>query len=583
VINGALTRRWALPIDGAARLRPAPIKPAIRLGFEPRAEPLAIPSNWVGFWLAIFSLRVQLLSRSDGRSVIAAAAYRSGSSLADNRLGREFDFTNKRAGIAHTAILGPENAPAELLDRQTLWNAAEKADSRRDSVPAREILVALPHELTDEQRRDLVEDFVRESLVKRGMIADLAVHRPGDEGDERNHHAHILVTTRDVGLGGFGNKNRDWVKPELVTHIRREWADVANLYLERHAPHVEKISEKTLAAQGVERAPTQHQGPDCTAMERRGNRTERGETNRDIRAENIGREREARQLDKSVADSFDAKTWMARPSEQVVKEMEAGRDALDRRRDDWRRDRDAIQPPKPASIRGLEADLTREEAAAHKRAKAREEDVQDQGRTNGVSLKKIAFWQSNPAQAAMQQLRDWNADLDRILKARAEVDRTRKALETRRAWTKSGEGRDHIQNLRQPDLDAAKAAQTQRRTLDRKLARMDKRIVEADRAIFDVKVAQRLGHERLRVPASIPNTAGEGTANARRYFRFMSAEARVAVRAAPAPEREAALKFVKSLVPGAPVKAAPRASPSINPLLIPGRSGPAKGPDLPDL
>src|SRR6185312_12232976 len=99
--------------------------------------------------------RVQLLSRSAGRSVIAAAAYRSGALLADNRLGQDFDFTGKRAGVAYTAILAPEHAPAALLDREGLWNAAEKADARRDAAPAREILVALPHELTDDQRREL--------------------------------------------------------------------------------------------------------------------------------------------------------------------------------------------------------------------------------------------------------------------------------------------------------------------------------------------------------------------------------------------------------------------------------------------
>jgi hypothetical protein len=533
--------------------------------------------------LAIFSLRVQLLSRSDGRSVIAAAAYRSGSLLADNRLGQDFDFTGKRAGIAHTAILAPENTPDGLLDREALWNAAEKADIRRDSVPAREILVALPHELTDDQRRDLVEDFVRESLVKRGMIADLAIHWPGGEGDERNHHAHILVTTRDVGPGGFGQKNRDWVKPELVTDIRREWAEVANRRLERHAPHVQKISEKTLAAQGIERAPTQHQGPEVTAMERRGDRTDRGENNRDIRAENSGREREARRLDKAVVDAFDAKAWSSRPADAVIEEMEAGRASLRRQRDAWRKARDDIELPRPISVRKLEADLTRTEAAASKRAQVREEEVRRRARANGVSLKTIAFWHANPAQAAMQQLRGWNADLDRVLKARAEVERTRRDLERRRAWTKSEEGRAHIQNLRQPDLDATKAAQTQRRTLDRKLARMDKRIEEADASVLDVKVAKRLGHDHLRVPTNIPNAAGEGTANARRYFRFMSAEARVAVRAAPAPEREAAIRFVKTLVPGAPVPAAPGASPSINPTLNPGRSGPVSGPDLPDL
>jgi hypothetical protein len=222
------------------------------------------------FGLAIYSLRVQTLARSEGRSVVAAAAYRSGASLADNRLAQDFDFSRKRHGVAHAVVLAPDNTPAELLDREGLWNAAEKADTRRDSVPAREILVALPHELTDQQRCELVEEFARDSLVRRGMIADVAIHYPGHEGDERNHHAHILVTTREIGPDGFGKKNPDWNAKELVVGVRREWADIANRYLERYAPQAERISEKSLAEQGVERAPTEHKGPDVTAMERRG-------------------------------------------------------------------------------------------------------------------------------------------------------------------------------------------------------------------------------------------------------------------------------------------------------------------------
>ena len=525
--------------------------------------------------MAIYSLRVQTLARSEGRSVVAAAAYRSGALLADNRLAQDFDFSRKRHGVAHAAILAPDNTPAELLDREALWNAAEKADTRRDSVPAREILVALPHELTDQQRRELVEDFARGSLVRRGMIADVAIHYPGEEGDERNHHAHILVTTREVGAEGFGKKNPEWNAKDFVVEVRREWAEIANRHLERHAPHAERISEKSLAEQGVERAPTEHKGPDVTALERRGERTDRGENNRDIQAENTGREREARRLDKQVAEDFDAKTWPSRPTDQIIKEMEASCAGLARQRDAWRLERDATSAPKVASVREVEAGLTRKEAEAHRRALQREEEAKAHAAASGVSLKKIAFWHANPAQAAMQQLRGWNADLDRILKARAEAEISRRALEERRAWTKSDEGKAHIQNLRQPQIDTAKTAKTQTRTLDRKLARLGRRIEEADRAILDVRVAKRLGHAQLRVPGDIPKAPGEGTANARRYFRFMATSSRVAIDKAPAPERAAALKFVKALAPGAPVPAA-KLTPS------PSTSGPSKAPDLPD-
>jgi hypothetical protein len=305
------------------------------------------------------------------------------------------------------------------------------------------------------------------------------------------------------------------------------------------------------------------------------NGADRGENNRDIQAENAGREREARRLDKQVADDFDAKTWTERPTDQIIREMEASRAGLALQRDAWRLERDAIAAPKVVSVREVEADLTRKEAGAHRRALQREEEAKARAAANGVSLKKIAFWHANPGQAALQQLRGWNADLDRILKSRAESEGARGALEARRAWTKSDEGKAHIQNLRQPHIDAAKAAKTQTRTLVRKLARLDKRIEEADRAIIDVKVAKRLGHAQLRVPGDLPKAPGEGTANARRYFRFMAASSRVAIDKAPAPERAAALKFVKALAPGAPV---PGAKPP-----PPNSPGPFRGPDMPDV
>ncbi len=298
-------------------------------------------------------LRVQTIDRGAGRTVVAAAAYRSGTCLTDERLDMEFDFSRKRGGVAHSAILAPENAPAEFLDRQTLWNAAEAADKRKDSVPAQEILVALPHELSDAQRRDLVETFARESLVKRGMIADVAIHYPGHEGDERNHHAHILVTTRNVGPEGFGRKNRDWNARDFVGDVRREWADIQNRFLERHTPDAPKVSEKSLADQGSDREPTQHLGPEASALERRGEATNRGENNCDIETQNAGLADLDRRLDREVGDAWRAGNWARRPTDDVIREMEQVRAEMARQRDVWRKDREGIEVPRPPSVRKL--------------------------------------------------------------------------------------------------------------------------------------------------------------------------------------------------------------------------------------
>jgi ATP-dependent exoDNAse (exonuclease V) alpha subunit len=528
--------------------------------------------------VAIYSLRVQTIDRASGRSVIAAAAYRAGVSLADRGLGVTFDFSKKNDGIAHTAIIAPENAPAEFRDREALWNAAEEADKRKDSVPAREVLVALPHELTDLQRRELVEEFARESFVKHGMVADIAIHRPGEEGDNRNHHAHILLTTRNVGPDGFAAKNPDWTKREFVVDVRREWAEVQNKYLERHAPGVAKVSEKTLAERGIDREPTQHKGPDVTAMERRGLRTARGEDNRDIRAENAGREREDRTLNKRVMDDFSEMKWTRRPTDGLIKEMVDTRAVVAAQRDAWKQRHDTLAVEKPPSIKKIENGLTAKEAAAHKRALAQEEAAKAQARSGGISVKQLAQWYKNPGKALTRSLVAWNAELDRIAAARRETQRTERELEAKRAWLKSDKGRAHIDNIRQPGVDAAKAAKTEKRTLDRKIKRLDKQIGLADEAILTTKAAKRLGHETLQAPANIPTAKGRPDANTKRYFRFMSASAKRVELRTPEVEFRSALRFVRGLAPGAPI-------PSAKPPLQPGASGPApKGsPDLPDL
>jgi hypothetical protein len=154
-------------------------------------------------------------------------------------------------------------------------------------------------------------------------------------------------------------------------------------------------------------------------------------------------------------------------------------------------------------------------------------------------------------------------------------------LEARRAWVKSDAGRVHIDNLRQPQLDAAAKARSQRRTLDRKIKRMEKRIENAERDIIRTKVAKRLGVEHLETPTDVPMTAGRGSANARRYFRFMSAHTRIEVGRMPDEDVKAALKFIQSLTPGASIPARPMKTPDLPPMSPTG--GTPRAPDLPDL
>lgn len=197
--------------------------------------------------MAIYHLRATMISRSQGRSATAASAYRVAERIEDRRTGLTFDYA-ARGGVDHTEILAPDHAPDWVHDRSELWNRVEESETRKNSQVAREVRVALPDELTHAQRLELVREFVRSQFVDRGMVADIALHAPGREGDERNHHAHILLTTREVGEDGFTTKNRDWNKVEVLEGWREAWARDSNAALER-AGIEDRVDHRTLVAQ----------------------------------------------------------------------------------------------------------------------------------------------------------------------------------------------------------------------------------------------------------------------------------------------------------------------------------------------
>jgi len=234
--------------------------------------------------MAIYHLSVQVISRGQGRSCVAAAAYRAGERLDDARQGLTHDYT-RRHDVRETWIQAPEATPAWVTDRQTLWTAIDAAEKRKDAQTAREVNVALPRELTPEQQREAVQEFVQAAFVSRGMVADVAIHE-GHNEQEPNPHAHILLTTRTLTAEGFGAKNRDWNAKELLVNWRKQWEITCNETLE-DAQQSARIDARSLAAQGVpDRLPTVHEGPAVRQMEQRGIATERGSINRVIRAHN---------------------------------------------------------------------------------------------------------------------------------------------------------------------------------------------------------------------------------------------------------------------------------------------------------
>ena len=197
--------------------------------------------------MAIYHLRATMISRSQGRSATAAAAYRVAERIEDRRTGLTFDYA-ARGGVDHTEIIAPDHAPDWVRDRSELWNRVEESETRKNSQVAREVRVALPDELTHAQRVELVRDFAQEQFVDRGMIADIALHAPGRDGDDRNHHAHILLTTREIGPEGFTTKNRDWNKVEVLEGWREAWARDSNIALKR-AGIEDRVDHRTLEAQ----------------------------------------------------------------------------------------------------------------------------------------------------------------------------------------------------------------------------------------------------------------------------------------------------------------------------------------------
>jgi ATP-dependent exoDNAse (exonuclease V) alpha subunit len=222
--------------------------------------------------MAIFHLSAHVVKRSAGRSATAAAAYRAGAEIADERTGQRFDYS-RRFGVLSAEIMAPTDAPAWMHDRAQLWNAVEKIEKRKDAQLARDIEISLPHELDRMQQIELVRAFVAEQFVAQGMIADIAFHAPGKRGDNRNYHAHILLTMRELLGDGFGNKARGWNETEQLEHWREAWANHVNSALAREGIAA-RVDHRSLAAQGIDREPGTHQGPAVAEMTARGEATD---------------------------------------------------------------------------------------------------------------------------------------------------------------------------------------------------------------------------------------------------------------------------------------------------------------------
>ena len=259
----------------------------------------------------------KIISRGSGRSACAAAAYRSGSKITDET-GMIYDFTRKK-GIIYSNIILPSNAPIEYKDREKLWKSVQENENLANSQLAREIEVALPRELSQEQQISLCEKYVMENFVKQGMCADYSIHNKGDG----NPHCHIMLTMRPMdnegkwinktqkrgyALDKNGNKipiidpttgkqkigargRKMWQREKCISRVcdwdnkgnvekwRKSWAEFCNQYLDKN----NQIDHRSYYRQGKEQIPTYHEGYAARLRFKRGQHCDIIEVNKRIK------------------------------------------------------------------------------------------------------------------------------------------------------------------------------------------------------------------------------------------------------------------------------------------------------------
>ena len=258
-----------------------------------------------------FHFSISMISRGKNKSAVASAAYISCEKITNEWDGVTHDYHNKK-GLLHSEIFLPENIPISLKDRATLWNSVELNEKASNAQLARNFIIALPKELSFEENKKLITDFIQENFVSKGMIVDLAIHDESDKGNN-NIHAHIMTTLRPINekgewqpkskkeyiLDDYGNKilNKngkpktrkieftDWNDKGNAEKWRESFATFCNQYLEKN--NLEKrVDHRSFERQGIEEIPTIHLGASASALERKGIETDKGSINREIKKHN---------------------------------------------------------------------------------------------------------------------------------------------------------------------------------------------------------------------------------------------------------------------------------------------------------
>ena len=311
------------------------------------------------------STHVKSISRGDGRSATAAAAYRACCEIECEREGRTHDYSRKQ-GLEHSEITLPDGAPAWATDRAKLWNAAELREKngkrgknagafKADAKTAREFMFSFPAELSQAGRLQAARTIARHLVEAHGIAADFAIHQPGADGDERNFHCHMMTTTRRLGPKGMGVKAREWDDlkegARLAKDMRAFIAATLNAALkaEGQAGAV-FVEHRSFKARGKPQTPTIHQGPVITNVARK----QRGEARRAWQAEQKSAQ-QARHIKElaglKVKQDFHLQAKMG----ELQERQRAGEAAIKR---ELEAQRQADQEQRAAGIRGIFRILT---------------------------------------------------------------------------------------------------------------------------------------------------------------------------------------------------------------------------------
>jgi len=356
--------------------------------------------------MASYHLSVKTIKRSAGRTATAAGAYRAGERIECQREGRIHDYT-RRQGIEETFIVAPENAPAWAQDRSKLWNEAEASETRRNSVTAREWELALPSEISAEDRSQITREFAEELVSRYGVAVDVAIHSPHREGDQRNHHAHVLTSTRKLEPEGFTAKTRvlDSAKTGGVEieHMRGVWAELQNRALER-VGEVERVDHRslekqreaaqargdTLSAEELDRDPELKLGPAANSIERR---------------EKAAAEREGREY--KPVTKRGAVVHAARQARAAFRDM---RERLDIARETYGIERDAGEGRVSAGLAALRAATSKGRVTDDVRERLAR--ITDRGQERGGQSDEEQVGERNYARERLKEIMDKDAGRD---------------------------------------------------------------------------------------------------------------------------------------------------------------------------